>query len=41
MRRINDVAARWSLGMRFARSMALFAADVPLGDLLGLDVVVD
>src|SRR5580704_4189516 len=40
-RRVQNVAARWMLHMLTARSVAFFAANVPLSDLLGEDVVVD
>ena len=40
-RRIQNVAARGMRHMLAARSVAALTADVPLSDLLGLDVVVD
>src|ERR1700733_2237754 len=40
-RRIQNVPARGLLHMLAARSVALFASNVPLRHLLGMDVVID
>src|SRR5579859_6429591 len=41
VRGVQDVAARWMIGVFAAWPVTAFASHVPFGDLLGMDVVVN